>query len=202
MRKSLVLATLVVLVCSAAAFAGVPDPSRSGCAVNSPPPAHPCQFFFLNDGTKDQLTLRVTLRDAFDIAVNACSTSCNLGGASFVGTHNCGGDRKVATTTAAGVVNFIYHCIGGHGTVQLRVTSQCGGPIGICSRTITFTNADLNGTQSADNGATNVADLGIWAGGLPPGYQLYSDYNCSGLVNVADLGAWAGGLGKTCANCP
>jgi hypothetical protein len=198
MRKSLVLAMLAVLVCSAVSFAAVPDPSRSGCALNAQPLA--CQWRFRNDGGLDKLTLKVTLRDAFDTPVATCSTSCNLGGASLV-AKNCGGDRKVGTTSAGGVVNFVYRCIGGRGTVQLRVTAQCSGSIGICSRTITFTNPDMSGSRDSDNGATNVVDLGIWSGGISP-YGLASDFDCNGTVNVIDLGVWAGGLGKTCANCP
>ncbi|MFN8176735.1 MAG: hypothetical protein U0167_02350 [bacterium] len=198
MRKSLVLATLVVLVCSAAAFAGVPDPSRSGCALNTQPLA--CQWRFRNDGGLDKLTLKLTLRDAFDSPVASCSTYCNLAGASLV-AKNCGGDRKGGLSTAGGVVNFVYRCIGGRGTVQLRVTAICSGNIGICSKTITFTNPDLSGSRDSDNGAVNVVDLGIWAGGISP-YGVSSDFNCDAAVNVIDLGILAGGIGKTCANCP
>ena len=201
MRKSLVLATLVVLVCSAAAFAGVPDPTRSGCALNAQPLA--CQWRFRNDGNLDKLTLKVTLRDSFDAPVAGCSTACNLGGASLI-AKSCGGDRKVVTTTAGGVANFVYRCIGGRGTVQLRVTSLCGtGVIGICTKTITFNNPDLSGSRDTDNGACNVIDLGIWSGGLPPApYALASDFDCNGAVNVIDLGIFAGGLTVNCTACP
>ena len=197
MRKSLVLATLVVLACSAAAFAGVPDPSRSGAAVVGNPLA--CQFRFRADGNLDKLTLKVTLRDAFDAPVASCSTYCNLGGATLA-AGNCGGNRKGGLTTAGGVVNFIYRCIGGRGNVNLLVTAVCSGNIGIASRTISFTNPDLNGSNEASN-STNVTDLGIWAGGISP-YNVRSDFNCDGLVNVTDLGLWAGGLNKGCSLCP
>ena len=79
MRKSLVLATLVVLACTASAFAGVPDPTHSGCGLNAKP--LPCQWRFRADGGIDRLTLKVTLRDAFDAPVASCSTYCNLANA-------------------------------------------------------------------------------------------------------------------------
>lgn len=197
MRKSLVLATLVVLACSAAAFAGVPDPSRSGCAVVGNPV--PCQFRFRADGGLDKLTLKVTLRDAFDAPVANCSTYCNLGGATLA-AGNCGGNRKGGLTNASGVVNFIYRCIGGRGSVNLLVTAKCSGSIGICSRTIAFTNPDLDASLQATN-STTVADLGLWAGGLTS-YVQFSDFDCNGTVNVADLGLWASGLNRGCSQCP
>jgi hypothetical protein len=198
MRKSLVLATLLVLVCSAVVFAGVPDPSKSGCGLSVQPLA--CQWRFRNDGNLDKLTLKVTLRDVFDNPVASCSTYCNLGGASLI-AKSCGGDRKGGFTTAGGVVNFVYRCIGGRGSVQLRVTAVCSGNIGICSQTINFTNPDLSGSRDSDNGATNVVDLGIWAGGISP-YAVASDFDCNGAVNVIDLGVFAGGLTVNCSNCP
>ena len=201
MRKSLVLATLVVLVCSAVSFAGVPDPTRSGCQVAGQ--ALPCQFRFNNAGGLDKLTLKVTLRDAFDTPVANCSTYCNLGNATPFQAKSCGGDRKGGVTNAGGVVNFIYRCIGGRGNVDLLVTAKCTAPIGICSSTIRFTNPDLNASRDTDNGATTVVDLGLWAGCLPPSpYCTASDFDCNGTVNVVDLGLWASGLGRTCANCP
>jgi hypothetical protein len=41
----------------------------------------------------------------------------------------------------------------------------------------------------------------MWAAGLPPGYETWSDYTCDGVVDVFDLAVWAGGLGVPCA-CP
>jgi hypothetical protein len=202
MRKSLVLATLVVLVCSAVSFAGVPDPSRSGCALNAQPLA--CQWRFRADGGFDRLTLRVTVRDAFDAPVANCSTYCNLGGASLVAAQ-CNGNRKGGLTNAGGVVNFVYRCIGGRGSVQLRVTAVCSGNVGLCSPTINFTNPDQNASNEGPMlpGSTTVVDLGLWAAGLPPSpYLVTSDFNCDGLVSVIDLGLWASGLSKGCVACP
>ena len=199
MRKSLVLATLVVLALSAtSALAGVPDPTRSGCAVTGNP--LPCQFRFRADGNLDKLTLKCTVRDAFDAPVANCSTYCNLGGATLIAAQ-CGGNRKGGLTSAAGVVNFIYRCIGGRGQVNLLVTAVCSGNVGICSRTISFTNPDLDASNQNSGSSVNVTDLGIWAGGLSS-YAQASDFDCSGAVNVTDLGIWAGGLNKNCSMCP
>ncbi len=191
MRKFLVLATLVVLACTASAFAGVPDPSRSSCALNAQPLG--CQWRFRADGGLDRLTLKVTLRDAFDAPVASCTTHCNLAAASII-ANQCGGNRKTGVTNGGGVVDFVYRCISGRGTVDLRVTSRCTTLIGICSRTITFTNPDLNASNQTTGHSVLVDDLGLWAGCLNPSpYCVASDYNCSGSVNVVDLGLWAGG---------
>jgi hypothetical protein len=202
MRKSLVLATLIVFACSAAAFAAVPDPTRSGCQDYGKSAA--CQYKFRNNGTLDKLTLKVTLRDTFDAPVASCSTYCNLVNPSIANNgKQCGGNRKGGLTNAGGVVNFIYRCIGGRGTVDLRVTAVCAGNIGICSRTISYTSTDLNASRDSDNGATTISDLGLWSGCLPPSpYCTTSDYDCNGTVNISDLGIFAGGLGVLCTSCP
>jgi hypothetical protein len=81
------------------------------------------------------------------------------------------------------------HCITGH----------CFGNIGITCLEFDFTSSDLDASCETATSATNVIDLGIWAGCLPPSpYCEASDYNCDGTVNVSDLGGWAGGLGSPC----
>lgn len=207
MRKSLVLATLVVLACTAStAFAGIPDPTRSGCSLNAQPLA--CQWRFRADGLLDRLTLKLTLRDVFDAPVANCSTQVTL--AAFTNpsasTGQCpggvAGNTKKSVTNGSGVVNFVFRCIGGRGGVELRVTSKCGTSIPICNPAIVYTNPDLNGSNEPGV-STTVIDLGLWAGCLPPSpYCVTSDFNCSGSVNVVDLGIWAGGLGKGCSLCP
>jgi hypothetical protein len=194
MRKSLVLATFVVLACSAVAFAGVPDPSRcsaatagSGCSYGL--------FDFQSDGSRDKLTLRVTLRDAFDAPVAGCTTSCNLGNFSNTGAQ-CGGNRKTAISSGGGALQFIYNCIGGRGTCDLLVTAHCAGGAGLNPVALQFTSTDLN-----NNNITNIVDLGIWVGYLGAQDQL-GDYNCSNVVNIVDLGLWVGGANETCALCP
>ena len=82
------------------------------------------------------------------------------------------------------------------------MTSRTNGNIAICAEPFDFTSTDLDG----DCLDTDVVDLGLFAGCLPPGpYCRTSDYNCDGTVDVIDLGLWAGGLGLTCADgtaCP
>jgi hypothetical protein len=213
MRKAFVFATLLVLICSSISLAGIPDPSRSGIGLSNPGAS--CQYRFRVDGGLDRLTAKITLRDAFDVPVASCATKATLqsSGASTLAFCACSAcNPQTASTAANGVVNLVFRKIGGRGNLTLTVTAQCTGNIGIGVRTFDFTSPDLNGApESAGdvcNGTTSsqtdVVDLGIWAGGLPPGYNVRSDYNCSGSpVDVVDLGLWAGGLGKACvAGCP
>lgn len=201
MRKSLVLATLFVVMCSAAAFAGVPDPSRSACSVSAAPTG--CQYRFNAAGGLDTLTLTVTLRDAFDSPVANCSTTVTLDNASAV-VCNCCPDQLTGSTNANGIVTFNINQLGGRGSVDLNVTANCTGNIAICSNTINFTTPDLN--ASCDAGvSTNVIDLGVFANCLPPSpYCQESDFSCDGTVNVVDLGLLASGLTAGCgsAACP
>ncbi len=81
MFRSLILTTVLILVCSAAAFAGVPDPTRSGCEIVAPPL---CQFRFNASGGLDTMTLLVTLRDAFDVPVAGCTTTAQVGNAGLI----------------------------------------------------------------------------------------------------------------------
>lgn len=92
-------------------------------------------------------------------------------------------------------VVFSPTAIGGRGALHLTVDA---GAIPLATFDLPFTSPDLNASCVSDNGASNVVDLGIFAAGFPPGYNIYSDLNCSGLVNVVDLGIWASGLGKHC----
>ena len=201
MRKSLVLATLFVVMCSAAAFAGVPDPSRSACSVSAPPTG--CQYRFNASGGLDTLTLTVTLRDAFDAPVANCSTTVTLDNASLV-VCNCCPDQLTGSTNANGIVTFNINQLGGRGSVDVNVTANCTGNIAICSNTINFTSPDLNASCEAGS-STNVIDLGVFAGCLPPSpYCVESDYSCDGTVNVVDLGLFASGLNSGCGSgvCP
>ena len=204
MRKALVFATLLSLICSSASLAGIPDPSRSGIGLSSPSSA--CQYKFRSDGLLDRLTLKVTLRDAFDAPVGSCGVKVQLlqGAAlSFDVCDPC--NPQTGTTAANGVVNLVFRKIGGRGTATAAVTASCTGNIAIGTRNFTFTSPDLNGSgESCPTSSVNVVDLGAWAAGLPPAYNQFSDYNCSGSpVDVVDLGVYAGGLGKCCsAVCP
>ena len=200
MRKSLVLATILVLACAAVSVAGVPDPTRSGVALQSPPAG--CQWRFNAGAGLDHMTLSVTLRDSFDVPVVACSTSATLGSPSLI-VQQCGGLRTTASTDSAGVALFVYQCVGGRGDASIFVTAHCSGDIGInpAGETFTFTSPDLNGSGEATN-STTIADLSLWAVGLSSP-NLPSDMNCrGGVATIADLSLWATGLGKGCNNCP
>lgn len=206
MRKGLVFATLLSLICSSASFAGIPDPTRSGIGLNAPGAA--CQYRFRVDGLLDRLTVKVTVRDAFDVPVASCNVKGTLqsSGASTIAFCACSPcNPQTAATNASGVVNLVFRKIGGRGNLTCTITAQCTGNIGLGTRTFDFTSPDLNGScQANPTSSTDVIDLGIWAGGLPPAYNVRSDFNCSGSpVDVVDLGVFAGGLGKGCvATCP
>jgi hypothetical protein len=201
MRKSLVLAMVAVLACSSLALAGVPDPARSGCG-NKGTGANTCHYFFVVDGSGDKLTCTITLRDAFDTAVASCSTSVTV--AASAGTTNfctcAGGARKTGFSDGSGILNIVFDHVGGKGDLDLFVTTHCAGAgnIAICSQTLAFTSTDLNASCNVGTSSTDVFDLGEFANGLPPGYDIKADYNCDGTVNVFDLGSFAGGLGKFC----
>lgn len=223
MRKSLVLAMLVVLCCSMTAMAAVPDPARSGCQIKGQELS--CQFRFRADGGLDKLTVAITLRDAFDTPVPSCSVNAGWSNLQIkpgeAGAAMCSCcpaatapnavPNKGAVTNAAGVAQIIFAQIGGRGIVDICVTAHCVGNIEICCFSdIHFTSPDLNGScdlQPPAAASTNVVDLGIWAGCLPPApYCESSDYNCDNTVNVVDLGVFAGGLVLGCNNalfpCP
>ena len=209
MRKSLVLAMLFVLVCSAAALAGVPDPARSSVALSAS--GNPCQYFFRADGTVDQLTLFVTLRDAFDAPVPNCQTSVALANPSLQVGNCCPAQMTTNTltgtdqTNANGVAFFVINQVSGRGTVDLAVTAHCSGNIGIASPTVAFTSPDQNASNEVfPSFSTNIIDMGVWAGGLPPGFLQGSDFNCDGAVNIIDFGAFGGGLVFGCGSgvCP
>ena len=206
MRKALVFATLLVVICSSASLAGIPDPSRSGIGLSAQGAS--CQYRFRVDGGLDRLTAKITLRDSFDVPVSGCATKATLqssGGTTLAFCVCTGCNPQTASTALNGVVNLVFRKIGGRGNLTLTVTATCFGNIGIGTRTFNFTSPDLNGScQNSPTSSTDVVDLGIWAGGLPPAYNVRSDYNCSGSpVDVVDLGVFAGGLGLGCvAGCP
>lgn len=222
MRKSLVLAMVVVLACSSLVLAGVPDPARSGCGTAGAKEA--CAFTFLADGSEDVLTCCVTLRDAFDSPVVACSTSltisagadmmtppdggvpagCKCDGAGGSVDLDAGGTFTITgVSDSSGIIYFLCDNLGGVGGVDLAVTTNCAGAgnIGICTKSnVLFSSTDLNGScESGGAASTDVFDLGRWAGGLGAGNSTYaSDYNCDLTTDVFDLGTWAGGLTVGC----
>jgi hypothetical protein len=204
MRKSLVLAMVAVLACSSLALAGVPDPARSGCGTSGTG-ASTCHYFFRADGSAETLTLCVTLLDAFDTPVTSCSTSVTVSDGGSAAFCVCGGGGSLRLTgfsDGSGIICFDVDNIGGTGTLDLAVTTHCAGAgnIEICTATgVAFTSTDLDGSCNGGGPAsTDVFDLGVFAGGLPPGYDVAADFNCDGVVDVFDLGDFAGGLTVGC----
>jgi hypothetical protein len=164
-------------------------------------PAHGCQYVFDLVGAAEALVVSVTVRDAFDVPIAACSTSATLipnGGT--IAFCACSSARRAGYTDSTGAVEFVFDGIGGRGTLDVRVITHCYGDIPICGvEHIEFTSPDLDASCEPLS-AIDIIDLAIWAGGLPPAYSQYSDYNCSGTVDIIDLGVFAGSLGTGCSS--
>ncbi len=195
MRKTLVIASLLVLACSAAAIAGVPDPSHSGFDVSGT--GVPCQYRFNATGGLDVLSVNLTLRDPFDTPVANCTTSATI--IANTGPFCACVDVATGVSNASGVVTLTFSRIGGNGTLDVCVTAQCSGGVAMGCSTINFTSPDLDGSCEVTGSATGVIDLGIFAAGLPPGYNTNADYDCDLDVDVIDLGTFASGLGTNCS---
>ncbi len=203
MRKSLVLATLLVLCCSMTALAGIPDPTRTGCELKGQ--SGGCvgiQYKFRPDGGLDCLSVCLTLRDAFDEPVSenvSVTLTPNAGTVQFCTC--CPAQTRMEGVSAVDgtIVLAPFCCIAGFGTLDVCITAEDSNvPLGC--KEITFTSTDLNAGIPAC-GVTDVIDLGLWAGAILP-YDLRGDYNCDGTVDVVDLGLWAGGLEFDCSDCP
>jgi hypothetical protein len=212
MRKSLVLAALLVFALGTGAFAGIPDPAYSGVGNNAG--STTCHHKLTNDDTPgspgDTLIVYVTVRDAFSLPVSGCTTTAHIAyddtipgfGPTGFAYSDCCGEVAMDTTDAAGRVELYFEHIQGRGHVKYTVTARCQGIWGLGGNDqIQYTTPNLRGEL---NGITDVFDLGVWAGGLPPNYDIYADYTCDGTVDVFDLGYWASGLVWNCATvaCP
>lgn len=194
---ALVLGVIAVAVPLARVDASTPDPGRSRIGWSSAP--HACGYVFRSAPGGDRLTVYVTVRDAFDIAVQNCRTSVtvqpNAGTQAFC---SCCPTRFEEFTDTSGAMAAVFgRAIGGRGSLDVTVTSHCIGDIGIATFPIEFTSSDLTATCTTPG----IFSLGAWAAGLPPGYQVSSDYTCDGIVNVFDLAVWSSDLGVACS-CP
>jgi hypothetical protein len=170
---------------------------HSGLAVTGE--GSTCQFRFRSDGGLDQLTVHVTVRNAFMEPVAACTTSVALTPGASTAFCSCDPITRGGFTDPNGVLLATFDRIGGRGTLDVCVTTHCIGHIALGCVPIEFTSADLDAScQAEPASAVSVVDLGLWAGGLPPAYAQASDYDCSGLVGVTDLAIWASGLGVGC----
>ena len=203
MKTALSLFALLVLSSPAAALPpGVPDPGMSIIALS--PPTFPCHYVFRADGTLDVLTVTVTVLDVAGVVIVGCPVTVTIipVGAPTVALCVCAPcNPAVAVTDIFGVAAVDFFKIGGNGLLGLTVDA-CGVALG--GAVIPFTSPDLGASCDPEPpGSTGIVDFGIWAGGLPPGYDLDSDFNCSDFVDVIDLGLLAGGLGDGCDGiCP
>ncbi len=166
------------------------------------PSAAPCQYRFRADAGLDDLTITATVLDSFGAPVVGCLVTVTLVpmlGSPFCICAPC--NPQAAVTGVLGVAACVFSKIGGHGIFTASVVA-CG--TAIAAPVIPFTSPDLDAScELAPLSATTLLDLGLFAGGLPPGYEVWSDYNCSGIINVVDLGLFAGGVGKGCDGlCP
>lgn len=163
------------------------DPAMSTAALVSAP-ARPCHWLFQLDGAKDVLTLSVTMKNAGGIPLPFCTFRANvipIDGTAFACDPVVNG-----ATGAAGVGVVSFAKLGGCGRFGIQIETD--GVIVESIGPFSMTSSDLNGS-----GATNVVDLGLFAGCLAVPC-LCADYNCDGFVNIIDLGIWAGGLGIGC----
>jgi hypothetical protein len=173
--------------------------------VTYSPPAVPCHYRFNGSGAMDVLVVDVQTLDSNAMPVPGTPVSFSLRPSSAGGTLalcTCNPSPTVVSTNATGAATASFDRVGGRGTFVVVVEAVgFGPPIVLDEMTVPFTSPDLNGSCDAPPAsATTVADLGVWASGLPPGYQRFSDYDCSGFpVNIVDLGIWAAfGLGVPC----
>lgn len=221
MFARLAAAFVVLSIFAASAHAGVPAlrgdsecsfpcglPPIYGCRtiVAVSPPLTGCQYRFNQMGNLDTLTLNVTVRDAFQAPLPGTEVMIELvpddGSTVLCG---CAGLVQTELADAAGAVRFDFARLGGHGQIRVDVSlrPQPADPWFLFCNSIRplFTSPDLNASCDPGNvPVATVVDLGLWAAGLPPGYEPTSDYNCDGTVNVIDLGLWATGTAPgTCA---
>jgi hypothetical protein len=146
------------------------------------------------------LVVTITARDCFDLPIAQCSTSATITETSgTVALCTCAPNPQWVVTDALGTGTFEFGHIGGRGTAEVCITCRCCGEIEIWCEEFDFTSSDLDASCQTTTSATNIIDLGIWAGCFPPNpYCRVSDFNCDGSVSVLDLGVWAGGLGVPC----
>jgi hypothetical protein len=154
------------------------------------------------------MTVDIQINDVFGAPVPGCVVEVALEpDAGTLAFCTCCPNPVVVTTDTVGFASALFRQIGGRGSLTVDVDAFWGaGVFAIATLTLDFTSPDLDAScDLVPASATNVFDLGIWAGCLPPApYCQWSDYNCDGAVNVIDLGVFAGGLGLSCGMvaCP
>ncbi|MGQ0720462.1 MAG: hypothetical protein ACT4PE_02685 [Candidatus Eiseniibacteriota bacterium] len=190
------LAALMLAFCGASvSFAlppGVPDPPMTFVGLSAPAVA--CQYRFNSVGTLDALTVTVAVDDEFGVPVGFTPITVELvPNAATLAFCTCDVNPALFFTDAFGGGVAAFDQVAGRGGLDVVVTAVgFFPPIVLAVIPITFTSPDLSGSCAlAPAPSVTIADLGIWAAGLPPGYLIGSDYNCDGVVSVVDLGFWA-----------
>jgi hypothetical protein len=181
----------------------IPCGPRSTFLVSGYSNMAPCQFRFRADGGIDALTLTITLRDGFDLPVPACSISVTIEeGPNTLALCSCCPLTQGGVSGPDGEQQFVFDSLGGRGELVLVVWSHCHGDLFLWDEEIPFTSPDLNASCEPEN-STTVLDLALWAGCFPPSPSCQtSDMNCSGATDIIDLGIFAGGLGVGCGDAP
>lgn len=112
---------VVCLLGTTISVAGVPDPARSGCDF---PGVLPCP---------GPVPVYITVRDAFDIPVTACSTDVTI--VLLSGSLDPQQQLRVtAFTNAAGIADLTFpDGIFGTASIALAITTRCTGNIGMCT---------------------------------------------------------------------
>lgn len=174
-------------------------------------------YRFKPNGSADQLTIKVTLRDTnsvpvewalvrVEIQVLSDSVFCvcaSDGGTSLiteVGGQTLRWAKKEALTNAYGAVDLRWKKIGGHvDGLEYKVVVPDLAVGTMAQGTIKFTAADLSATCDGSTSPVNIVDMGIWAGGQAP-YRYYSDFNASGQVDIVDLAFLSSSFNLNCSS--
>ncbi len=174
--------------------AGTPSAATSTISVQ-PPAFMPCQYVVHPQGIWDCFTIGVTVRDAAGVIQVGCPTTITLTPLTGLVGFCSGANPQTGVTGGSGMMAALFCKMCGYGTFSATVVSG-GVTLGTLGP-YTMTSPDLGGPvifggicAPAPSGFS-VVDLAIWASGLSPGYQLYSDFNCDGEVGVLDLALFA-----------
>jgi hypothetical protein len=171
---------------------GVPDPPMTFVGLSAPAVA--CQYRFNSTGALDVLTVTVAVDDEFGVPVAFTPITVELvPNAATVAFCTCDVNPAMFFTGPLGGGAAAFDQVAGQGGLDIVVTAVAfAPPIVLAVIPITFTSPDLSGTCAlAPAPSVTIADLGMWAVGLPPGFALASDYTCDGVVGIVDLAFWA-----------
>ena len=205
---SLVLITGLVMALASLAWAGVPDPGKSDCAVvdlsgggavafeMTITPAGSAKSMFELD-----FEVVVHVRDANGLAIpNYPLADIWLDDPGTGLIVLCqGGSTADADTDGNGMATLSGAISGGGGSTTgmavyvsgVAVTLNADGTGGI-SLPINVNSPDLTGDLAVD-----ISDIGVFSGDLVT-YDFRSDYTHDGLVDISDIGLFSTWMNETC----